>query len=77
MVINKKILLASTAALALGITAGITQSDKFLDNFTATHTASAIGISDKDITYVPDISGGVDFEIDSDTEGASFSWGSA
>lgn len=79
MVINKKTI--ATTALTLGVLAGITMSDKVLDivsgNFSNSHTASAMGISDKDITYVPDISSGVDFEIDSDTEGASFSWGAA
>ena len=79
MVINKKTI--ATTALTLGVLAGITMSDKVLDivsgNFSNSNTASAMGISDKDITYVPDISSGVDFEIDSDTEGASFSWGRA
>ena len=76
MVINKKTI--ATTALTFGVLAGITMSDKVLDivsgNFSNSHTASAIGISNKDITYVPDIRSGVDFEIDSTGEPANFSW---
>ena len=72
MVINKKAI--ATTALTLGVLASITLSDKVLDiasgNFANSHTASALGISDKDITFVPDISKGVDIDIDSDVDGA-------